>query len=297
VAEDVVDDLLKKMFDRPESNDMPDMTDGEGDEDEDEELGDGAPTDVGEDENATNNLVKNVIADMFESLFKEVNTKDMSELSDVDDEDEDVEVARGLCTDTDDECKLSDDEDNDRDEVVPGLLIGTGDESELSDVEDNDESEGPLRMKGGSEVFLTEDFDNYDRQELIEYLLALNVKTDLTRDKTRLFDALLQVRVAQEVHLQCGLPAVFLFPRQIEPFQNMYNGARCLLNNEIGNLFLLQHIKQSCLVSGQVGLNIQCQQVFNQFLTVIIVEIFCQKNFTASLHPQWTFTFIIVLNI
>ena len=141
VAEDVVDDLLKKMFDRPESNDMPDMTDGEGDEDEAEELGDdGALTDVGEDENATNHLVKNVIADMLESLFKEVNTKDMSELSDVDDEDEDVEVARGLWTDNDDECELSDDEDNDRDEMAPGLLIGTGDESELSDVEDNDES-------------------------------------------------------------------------------------------------------------------------------------------------------------
>ena len=213
VAEDVVDDLLKKMFDRPESNDMPDMTDGEGDEDEDEELDDGALTDVGEDENATNYLVKNVIADMLESLFKEVNTKDMSELSDVDDEDEDVEVARGLWTDTDDECKLSDDEDNDRDEVVPGLLIGTGDESELSDVEDNDESEGPLRMKGGSEVFLTEDLDNYDREELVEYLLALNVKTDLTQNKRRLFDVLQQKQIANFIVQQTPSTIVHVLKR------------------------------------------------------------------------------------
>ena len=110
----------------------------------------------------------------------------------IDEEDKDEEITNGGLTDSENE----DEADETDGALSDGMDVEKSPDEQVAEVNEN-VAGSVLRLRGGGEVWLADDFGDYCREEVIERLLRLNVDVDYNQTTERLQKQLQQLQLSE----------------------------------------------------------------------------------------------------
>ena len=162
---------------------------------------------------------------------------------DVDEDDEIPGLVPGCHSDweTDDESmnvSLEEKEAEDESPKEEADEVGGGDHAVVTD----DANDKVMRLKGGADVLLTEDFDGFRREEVIEILRSLNIEPDQEQNINRLRKMLQQRQISNFISEQTPSTIVQVLKRYNLPWKRTIRREATLKQHFLGNPDLQQRI-------------------------------------------------------
>ena len=207
-------------------------------------------------------VVEGVLEDVLDSLFP----RNVSEQSNVEFDSEEIESAPGDMTDSDCASELS--ACNDVIELLRGVLLSEKTDGALADDEDEEEeradeedlgvnqnvSSSVMRLRGGDgDVWMTEDFDSFCRDEVIECLLALNVRPDESQATDQLQKQVQQIQMSSFIAEQTPSTIVQVLKKNNLPFKDKKRRESTLKMHFLRNPDLQQRILDDITACGMLS--------------------------------------------